>query len=134
MADIVIANPPYLTRGRSQTSPDSSRAIAHSLGESGIESWCRAAAALLPPDGRFVMIHRADFLAEILPVFGGRFGAVEIIPVYPREGERAHRIIMRGIKGSRAPLAILPPVFLHKADGSFTPRAAALHRGDEVIA
>ncbi len=134
MADVVIANPPYLSPGWSKTSPDPSRATAHSLAEGGIDSWCRAAAALLPPDGRFVMIHRADFLAEILPSLCGRFGAIEIIPIHPREGVAANRIILRATKGSRAPLSILPGIAVHVEAGGFTRHAAALHEGLDIIA
>jgi tRNA1(Val) A37 N6-methylase TrmN6 len=40
----------------------------------------------------------------------------------------ATRLILRGRKGSRAPLTLAPPLILH-AGGRFTPRAEALHRG-----
>ena len=133
MADVLIVNPPYLTPGRSQTSPDPARATAHSFAEGGIEAWLRAAAALLKPDGRLALIHRADCLGDLLVASAGRFGGVEIIPVYPREGEPAHRIILRAVKGSRAPLRIAPPLVVHMAGGGFTPRAQALHDGRDTL-
>lgn len=133
VADVIITNPPFLTPGRSQTSPDPSRATAHSLADGGIESWLRAASALLRPDGRFVMIHRADALAAILPGLSRRFGAIELIAIHPREGEPAHRILLRGVRGSRAPLSLLPPLVIHAPQGGFTPRAAAIHAGEATL-
>jgi tRNA1(Val) A37 N6-methylase TrmN6 len=133
MAEAVIANPPYLTPGRSQTSPDASRALAHSLSDGGIEAWLRAASALLRPGGSFAVIQRTDALQALLAACGSRFGALEIWPIYPKAGEPSHRIILRGIKGSRAPLCVMPPVILHEADGVFTPHALALHEGRALL-
>jgi tRNA1(Val) A37 N6-methylase TrmN6 len=76
------------------------------------------------------MIHRADALAECLSIAEGRLGGVAILPVMPREGAAATRILLRGVKGSKAPLTLLAPLVLHEADGSFTVRAAAIHRGE----
>jgi len=131
-ADVVLTNPPYLTPGRARVSPDPRRALAH-VSAKGLEPWLRACAALLRPGGLFVMIHRADALADCLASVGARLGALAILPVCPREGEAATRILLRGVKGSRAPLSLLPPLVLHEADGAFTPRAAALHRGEDEL-
>lgn len=133
LADALISNPPYLTAGNSQTSPDPSRALAHTLPESGLEGWLRAAAALLRPGGIFAMIHRTDCLEEILAACRGRFGALQILPVYPREGAPSHRVILRGVKGSRAPLSLAPGLVVHEPSGAFTPRATALHAGEQLL-
>lgn len=133
LADTLISNPPYLTAGRSQTSPDHSRALAHTLHASGLEGWLRAAAALLRPGGALALIHRTDCLDAILTACAGRFGGLQITPVYPRDGAPSHRVIVRGIKGSRAPLAMAPGLILHSETGGFTPQAAALHAGEAIL-
>ncbi len=133
IADVVIANPPYLVPGRTRTSPDLARATAHSLAKGGLEAWARAAAALLHPGGQFVMIQRADALEEILPAFAGRFGGLDLIFVHPREGEPAVRMIARATKGSRGPVRILPPLIVHGPGGDFTARAKAIHMGEEFL-
>ncbi len=46
-----------------------------------------------------------------------RFGALTVLPVHPRPGLPATRIIIQGRKGSRAPLVILPGMILNEADG-----------------
>jgi len=45
----------------------------------------------------------------------------------------ASRILVSGIRGSRAPLEILPPLVLHGPDGRFTPEAEAIHRGEAAL-
>jgi tRNA1(Val) A37 N6-methylase TrmN6 len=128
-AEVLLTNPPYLTPGRARVSPDPRRALAH-VSAAGLEPWLRACLALLRPGGLFAMIHRADALQDCLGAIGARLGALRISPIAAHDGEPATRILIRGVKGSRSPLALLPPLVLHEADGSFTPRAEALNRGD----
>lgn len=132
-ADLVLTNPPFLEEGQSRTSPDPGRAAAHALPAGGLEGWLKACAALLKPRGRLVLIHRADRLAECLDVLDGRLGALELRFVHPAANRPAIRLLLSGIKGSRAPLGILPPVVLNGPDGRFTPEAEALHRGDATL-
>ncbi len=127
-ADLVVTNPPFLKPGQSRPSPDAARAMAHVLDEGGIEKWLQAALALLKPGGVFVAIHRADALGDLLAGVAGRLGGLEILPVYPKRGEAATRLILRGRKGAKTPLSLLPGLVLHEDDGRFTPRAQDLHR------
>jgi len=128
-ADAVLTNPPYLTRGRNRVSPDPRRALAH-VGAAPLAEWTRACLALLKSGGIFVMIHRADALADCLAAFDGRLGALALLPVAPRVGEAATRVLLRGVKGSRAPLTLCAPLVLHEAGGGFTPLADAIFRGE----
>jgi tRNA1(Val) A37 N6-methylase TrmN6 len=127
-ADLVVTNPPFLKAGESRASPDSDRAMAHVLDAGGIEKWLRASLALLRPGGVFALIHRADALDAVLAALSGRLGGLEILPVFPKQGEKAVRLILRGRKGAKTPLALLPGLVLHGEDGRFTPRAEELHR------
>lgn len=132
-AALVLCNPPWLAPGRSRASPHAQRRTAHMLGNGELDLWVKAAADLLGPKGSLVLIHRAEALAECLSVLTGRFGGVRVLPVHPRAGAPASRILVAGAKGSRSPLALLPPLVLHAEDGRFTPLAAALHRGEEGL-
>jgi tRNA1(Val) A37 N6-methylase TrmN6 len=79
------------------------------------------------------MIHRPDALGAILAALGRRLGGVALLAVQPRAGANAHRLLISGVKGSRAPLSIVPPLALHEASGAFTARAEAIHRGEATI-
>lgn len=130
--DFVLTNPPFHDSGTIRRSPDAAKARAHVV-EGGVERWMKAALALLAPGGRFFMIHRADALAAILAAADGRLGELRVLPVHAKEKEPAIRLLLSGKKGSRAPLALLPPLVLHADDGRFTPLAEALHRGEQGL-
>ncbi|MCC2099243.1 MAG: methyltransferase [Hyphomicrobiales bacterium] len=138
-ADVLVTNPPYQDARSSRVSPDPLKARAHTFqnGPDGspaaLENWMRACAALLRPGGLFAIVHRADMLGEIVAASSGRFGALQVLPVYPKSGKSAVRVLVRGIAGSRAPLSIRPGLILHEADGAFTREAAAIHAGDALL-
>jgi len=132
-ADLVLTNPPFLEEGQARISPDRGRAAAHALPPGGLEAWLKACSGLLKPKGRLVLIHRADRVAECLEVSGKWLGGIELRFVHPAADRPAIRFLLSGIKGSRAPLAVLPPVILNGPDGRFTPEAEALHRGEATL-
>lgn len=134
-AGLVISNPPFLDPGRARLSPDGMKQRAHAMaaqGQAPLAAWIGAAMALLAPGGILIMIHRPDALPGLLAALAGRAGGLMLLPVYPRAGAAATRILIRGKKGSRAPLAIAPPLVLHDEAG-FTPAAEAIHRGTQMI-
>ena len=137
-ADLVLTNPPYYEEPRSQASPDLGRARAHVLprgtsAESALMAWMRASVALLAPRGRMIIVHRPDRMFEIVSALEGRCGGVTILPVYPRAGAPAHRILIAGTLGTRAPPRIAPGLVLHGADGAMTLEAVAAHRGEAAL-
>ena len=133
----VVTNPPFFDAGAVRASPDRARARAHVFaGEAGaapLVAWIRGCLAILEPGGRFVMIHRPDALPTILSAFENRLGAVTVLPVHPRAGASAHRLLLSGVNGSRAPLRIAPALILHEADGRLTNEADAIHRGEALV-
>ncbi len=136
-ADLVVTNPPYLAAAASRVSPDPRRARAHVAagggGAAALADWVVACLALLEPGGRLVMIHRADALPALLPTLAGRLGDLALRPVHPRADAPAIRLLIAGTKGSKAPLRLLPGLMLHEADGSATPLAAAIQRGEATL-
>lgn len=128
-ADIVLANPPWLTPGQSRASSDPRRALAHVMTAGGLAGWIRALAALTKPRGRMAIITPAAALGDILKACESRFGDLALLPVHPRAGEAAIRLIVVGSKASKGGARLLPGFVLHGDDGAFTPLAEALHRG-----
>ncbi len=136
-AEAVVTNPPFFDAGAVRVSPDGARARAHvfagGTGAAPLVAWVRACLAILKPDGRFVMIHRPEALAAILAAAENRLGALALLAVHPRAGASAHRLLVSGVKGSKAPLQIAPGLVLHEADGRLTAQADAIHRGEALI-
>jgi len=56
-----------------------------------------------------------------------------VLPLHPNAAAAAHRVIVMGRKGSRAPLELLPGFVLHDAKGAFTPQAQAIMRAGSAL-
>jgi tRNA1(Val) A37 N6-methylase TrmN6 len=124
----VLMNPPFNDPAMSRGSPDAGRRRAHV--SAGIAPWLRSAQRLLGADGTVTLIWRADGLADVLGALAPGFGAVAVQPVHPRPDAPAIRVLVRAVKGSRAPLALLPGLALAGADGRPSAEAeAALRHG-----
>lgn len=131
--DIVLANPPYHEQQRGTLSADPLKAGANAMEAGDLERWVRAMARHTRAGGEAIVVHKADALGELLAAFAPRFGGVRILPLYPRQGEAASRVIVAGTKGSRAPLKLLAGLVLHGQGNDFTPEAAAILRHGEGL-
>jgi tRNA1(Val) A37 N6-methylase TrmN6 len=128
-ADHVIVNPPFHPADRGRVSPSDDRRRAHSVEPQEIDAWIKAAAALVHPRGTLSVIFRADELARLIAAAVGRFGSLVVLPVHPRAGAPAHRVILRGRPQGRAPLRLMPGLVLHDDTGAWLPAADAVLRG-----
>lgn len=132
--DHVIANPPYLEDGRHRFPVDPLAAGACGMAADGLEHWLRFMARAAAPTGELTLIHRSDALAKVLDALDGRFGGIGVLPIHPRSGHPAHRIIVTGRKGSRAPLQLLPGLVLHGTGNAFLPAIDAIFRDGAPLA
>lgn len=117
----VIANPPYHDSDSGTLPPDALKAGAHAMPDTELDDWARFMARMTAPGGAATIIHKADALARLLMVLDARFGALKVLPLHPRSGAPAHRVLVQGIKGSRGPMQILPGFVLHQDGNAFTP-------------
>jgi tRNA1(Val) A37 N6-methylase TrmN6 len=133
--DHVICNPPYLEDGSYTPSPSTQRATA--LGHHGtdvtLQDWLDAGFHNLKSGGSLTMIHRADMTDKIIQGLGRRFGAIEIIPLWPRAGQEAKRVIIRALKDRKTPARLHSGIILHEDDGRYTQEADAVLRDGAAI-
>jgi tRNA1(Val) A37 N6-methylase TrmN6 len=129
----VLMNPPFNDPVRQRTSPDRRRRIAHAAPRETLAAWIRTAARLLRPRGTLTLIFRADGLVDLARALDRGLGAVAVLPVYPKPGQPAVRILVRATKASRAPLALLPGLVLNDASGRPTPEAEAVLRAGATL-
>ncbi|MFT3732282.1 MAG: methyltransferase [Hyphomicrobium sp.] len=126
--DFVLANPPYHDEGRGTAAGDRLRAASHQMPQDALGTWARFMNRMAAPGGLAAIIHKAEALPRILSAFDGRFGGMNVLPIHPRAGEPAIRVVVTGIKGSRAPVSILPGLVLHGPDHAFLPEIEAVFR------
>jgi tRNA1(Val) A37 N6-methylase TrmN6 len=125
----VIMNPPF-NDASDRLTPDALKAEAHAMTEGLFEEWVRTAGAIMIPGGQLSLIARPQSLSDIITACGKRFGGMEITPVHPRAGENAVRILVTAIKGSRARLALRPPLVMHEGEAhGFTTFVDDLNNG-----
>lgn len=133
--DVVVANPPYHAEGAGTASADPVKAAANAMPPLELHDWCRALARYCRADGQAIVIHKAESLATLLSAMEQRFGAIEVLPIHPRINAPAIRVLVRGRKGSKAPLRLLPGFVLHVDAGhGFTPAAEAILRHGAALA
>jgi tRNA1(Val) A37 N6-methylase TrmN6 len=126
--DHVMANPPYLERGRASTALSSDKTEATIEGEADLAAWVRFALAMVRPKGSVTFIHRADRIDALLGEIAGRAGEVVVYPLWPGPGKPAVRILVRARKQSAAPAQLAPGLVLHKPDGQLTLAAEGVLR------
>lgn len=129
----VMTNPPFLNGERSSAPPDASKATANVEGDADLNAWLRFCINMLRPKGTLTIVHRADRLDELLAALRGKVGEVSLLPLWPKAGRPARRIVLRARKGVAAPLELRPGLVLHEADGNYTVGAkAVLWNGDAL--
>ena len=114
--DLVFANPPYFEPGR--ISPPSAGKTSAYLESLDVSGWVKAMVFAAKPRAPIVLVHRAAELARILAALDKRTGDITVLPVAPKPGEEARRVLVRGRKGlKRGPVRLLAPIHLHEANG-----------------
>jgi tRNA1(Val) A37 N6-methylase TrmN6 len=111
--DVVLMNPPFNDSARHRASPDKARASAHVATPATLESWVHASRRILKSGGVLAMIWRADGIAEVLAALDRGFGSLSIVPVHADATSPAIRLLVRAIKGGKAPTRVEPALILN---------------------
>jgi tRNA1(Val) A37 N6-methylase TrmN6 len=131
-ADHVLMNPPF--NAPHNPSPDRARRLARAASPGTLVQWIDTAARLLHAGGGITLIWRADGLADVLAALSGGFGAIAIMPIFPKPQAAAIRVLIRATKNSQAPLAVLPGLILAGSDNRPTAQAQAILRDGAALA
>jgi tRNA1(Val) A37 N6-methylase TrmN6 len=131
--DRILMNPPFNDASRQNVSPDPRRRLAHVAAPGLLSRWTATAAALLKPQGTLTLIWRADGLAEVRAALEGVFGGLAVLPVLPREGADAIRVLVRAVKGGKGVELACPALVLNDAHNRPTAAAEAVLRNGEAL-
>lgn len=130
--DHAFANPPYWPGG---TPPPGAirRAATHEEG-TGLDAWVRFLSAALRQGGTLCLVlPAARFDAGVAALRGAGCGSVMLLPLAPRDGQAAKRVLLMARRGGRGPARLLPPFTLHGPGGAFTPAAEAILRDGAAL-
>lgn len=132
--DHACANPPYHpTTGTA--SPDPGRNAAKRGPPGLLGAWALAMGQRLRHRGTLTLIlPSAAVPAGLAALAGAGCQPAALLPLWPRRGEAAKLVLLRGVRGARAPLRLLGGLTLHGDDGGFTAEADAVLRGGAPLA
>jgi tRNA1(Val) A37 N6-methylase TrmN6 len=88
---------------------------------------------LLGADGVVTLIWRTEGLADVLSALTLDFGSTSVLPVYSKPDAAAIRVLVRAIKGSQAPLKMLPGLLLADGENKPTGQAEAILRSNAAL-
>lgn len=131
--DSVLMNPPFNDGARHRASPDLARASAHVANEGTLGRWIHAARRILKSGGVLTLIWRADGIADVLAALDRGFGSLAIQPVHGDARAPAIRILVRAVKGGRAPAQILPALMLNNESGVPNKQVQEILAGNGVL-
>lgn len=126
--DHILANPPFHDDAGGTHARDPLKQVSHAMPLGALDTWARFAARMAKPGGRVTMIHKSGALPSLLAALQDRFGALTITPIHPYIDKAAIRVLVSGVKSSRAPVTLLPPIVLHELHGAFTPYVGRILR------
>ena len=110
--DHVLANPPYFPKGGGTPARDGGREMAQREALP-LADWLRIGLKRLRPGGWLTVIQSADRLPDLLSGLGPGTGSTVILPIAPRSGRPAGRVILQTRKGGRGAFRLLAPLVIH---------------------
>jgi tRNA1(Val) A37 N6-methylase TrmN6 len=125
----VFLNPPFHGDGQAPLNPRRALAL---MDDGTLPGWLESGLKRVVSGGCLTAILRADRLNEALAALP--LGGITALPLWPRSGEPAGRVLVQARKGSRASFRLLPGLALHDETGAYTPDADAILRGESALA
>lgn len=127
-AALVLANPPYWMRREGRTSSRALVETARRDTDTTLDAFCLSAAALTRHKGYFCCIYDARMLPRLFEACARhRLGIRRLLPVHPRKGQPAGRILLEARKGAAHELHIEEALYLHPSNAEenvrWTPEA-----------
>ena len=129
----VVANPPFYRADQSRSCKSDNKSAAHRMQGGELAEWVRFLTAMAAAKASLSLIHRPEALPELLSLLKGRFGALKVVPVYSDPQSAAIRILIQGIKGSRAPMSLRPGLVLRSSDGRYSKQLEAVLRHGKAL-
>jgi tRNA1Val (adenine37-N6)-methyltransferase len=118
--DMVISNPPFRKINAGRINPDDQRAIARHEIAITLSELIHIAAGLLRPGGKFILIHLAERLTELIATMGNaRLEPKKLRMIHSRRESKAKLVLMEGRKDARSGIIIAPPLFVYQ-DQTYT--------------
>lgn len=120
--DVITCNPPFFkVSDLSKLNDSSYKTIARHEVKLNLGQLMKISRKLLKNGGNVAIVHRPERLVDIfLEMRSNNIEPKKIQYVYPRVGSDANIVLVEGVKNGKPGLKLLPPIFTHNSDGSYT--------------
>jgi tRNA1Val (adenine37-N6)-methyltransferase len=126
--DHAFANPPWHDPAGTKAA-DARQEAARRRQEGLLARWAAGLARRLRHRGTLTFALAAPLLPEGLAALAGAgCGSPAVLPLWPRSGVAARLLLLRGVKGGRAPFRLLPGLVLHDTGSRYTAATEAILR------
>ena len=121
--DVITCNPPFFkTTSKEHLNDCDIKTIARHELMLDLDSLFLVVKKVLKNKGVFAMVHRPERFVEIID----KMREFNLEPkrvqfVYPKENKESNILLIEGVKNGNPGMKILPPLFVHNEDGSYTP-------------
>ena len=117
----VVTNPPYMKLGSGIINPSQKQAVARFELSCSLEDVINSAYELLMPGGRFFMVHRTDRMVDIIvSMRNKKLEPKRIRFVHSNTGKKPHLLLIEGLKGGKAELKFMEPLYIYDDKGEYT--------------
>lgn len=119
--DVVTTNPPYMISDHGLKNMQNAKTIARHEVLCSLEDIVRESARLLPPKGRFYMVHRPFRLSEIMCVMT-KYGIEpkRMKLVHPYADREPNMVLLEGLRGGKKRLTVEKPLIVYQEEGRYT--------------
>ena len=120
--DIITCNPPYFKKkDDSIINENKVKSIARHEIEMELEDVMIISKALLKNEGSLVLVHRTDRLIEIIELMKKHnIEPKRMRLIYTKVNMESNLVLIEGRKNGKEGLKILPPLYIHNDDSSYT--------------
>ena len=124
---IITCNPPHTAKTTGRINPNDQMAVAKHELRMSLKTLIEAANRLLTNKGRLFTIYPASRIVEVLLEMRGEgLEPKQIRTIHFKPDTPAGRILIQASKGGQPGTEVVPPLVIHKPDGSYTPEARAI--------
>ncbi len=125
--DMVVVNPPFGKIGCARMSPDRSKNAATHEVSATLRDVVKCSERMLKVAGAMTVVYPVQRMPELLD----ELRRAELEPkwlrmVHPWVCQDANRVIVKAVKKGRKGLSVVPPLFVHETDRSFTPEVKGM--------
>ena len=126
--DAVTVNPPFMKKVTGLLNCLDAKTVSRHEITCTLEDVIRVSSELLKPLGKFFMVHRPARLTDILYLMRKYKTEPKTIRlIAPEAGKEPNLVLVKGIRGAKCELKMMPTLYVYESNGSYTKEIDAIY-------